>query len=275
MSAETPVKTAPVPQGVTRSERAVLDDRESGASGTKPFAAIAAITQRELQSTFYSPIAYVVGCIFLLVSGWFFVSQTLTPGHEASMRPLFELMAKVLVFALPILTMRAIADEFASGAIETLMTAPVSDTSVVLGKFMGVLAFYVALLATTVLHWILLAAYTDPMASVVIVGYVGMLLLGALFISIGIFASCCTRYQLLAAIIAMTLLAVLTLLANYGAEYLEQESLRAVCSYVNVFGHFSNFTKGIIDSASLIFFVTGTAFFLFLAVKVLESRRWR
>jgi ABC-2 type transport system permease protein len=238
--------------------------------------AVTAITQRELSSLFYSPIAYVVGFIFLLLTGWFFVSETLIPGNEASMRFLFEKMAGVLVFALPLLTMRSIADEFSSGAIETLMTAPVSDMSVVVGKFFGSLLFYMGLLAATLPHLILLNSYApDLVGSTVFTGYLGMILLGGLFIAIGIFASSCTRHQLLAAMIATGMLAILTFVVDYGAEYATRAAVRNVCAYLNIFGHFSDFSKGILDSKSIIFFVSGTVFFLFLGTKVMESRRWR
>ena len=96
--------------------------------------AITAITRRELQALFYSPIAYVVGFFFLLFVGLFFAAESLEAGQEASLRSLFDFMAKVLVFALPVLTMRSISDEFASGTIESLMTAPVSDAVVILGS---------------------------------------------------------------------------------------------------------------------------------------------
>lgn len=244
--------------------------------GSGSLIAIVALMQRELSSLFYSPIAYVVGFIFLLLTGHFFTSETLVPGNEASMRFLFEKMAGVLVFALPLLTMRSIADEFASGTIETLMTAPVSDLSVVLGKFLGSLLFYLGLLAATLPHVILLSRYApDLVGSTVVTGYLGMILLGAMFIAIGIFASSCTRHQLLAATMAIAILAVLTFVVDYGAEYARTDLTRNVCAYLNILGHFSDFSKGILDSKSLIFFASGSVFFLFLATKVMESRRWR
>ncbi|UCD27563.1 MAG: ABC transporter permease subunit [Planctomycetota bacterium] len=262
-------------QGVTQSERSQLDNNQDDRSRVAGGNAIPAIIQRELSSLFYSPIAYVVGFVFLLLTGYFFVTETLVMGGEASLRTLFERMAGVLVFALPMLTMRSVADEFATNTIETLLTAPVKDIHVILGKFTGTLLFYIILLATTLLHLFLMERYADPISSVIVVGYLGMVLLGALFVSIGIFASCCTRHQLLAAIIAIFTLAVFTFVADYGAEYAAQAWQRQVCAYLNILGHFSDFSKGIIDTRSLIFFLTGTGFFLFLAVKVLESRRWR
>jgi ABC-2 type transport system permease protein len=264
---------------VKTSEREALLGSQPAASeghGGGSLAAMAAIMQRELASLFYSPIAYVVGFIFLMLTGYYFVSETLIPGNEASMRFLFEKMAAVLVFALPLLTMRSIADEFSSGAIETMMTAPVSDMSVVMGKFMGALLFYLALLATTLPHLVLLGSYApDVVGSAVFSGYLGMVLLGAMFIAIGIFASSCTRHQLLAATIATAILAVLSFVVDYGAEYCSKMWQRSVCAYLNIFGHFGDFSKGIIDSKSVVFFISGTVFFLFLATKVMESRRWR
>ncbi|MBP7933514.1 MAG: ABC transporter permease subunit [Phycisphaerae bacterium] len=245
-----------------------------GLSGGGGMAAITAITQRELASLFYQPIAYVVGAIFLALVGHFFVTETLVPGQEASLRTLFERMAGVLVFALPLLTMRSIADDFASGTIETLMTAPVSETSVVVGKFLGALAFYVALLATTVLHVLLLASQ-KPVGTVILVGYLGMILLGGLFIAVGIFASSCTRHQLLAAILSVSILAVFTFVVDYLVEYAPWVWLRQACAGMNVLWHYADFGKGIIDTKSVLFFLSGIVFFLFLATKVMESRRWR
>lgn len=252
-------------------KREDLGDAHGGSSLT----AMLAITQRELSALFFSPIAYVVGCIFLGLTGLFFVYETIVPGNEASLRGLFERMAGILVFALPMLTMRSIADDYANGTIETLMTAPVTDTSVVLGKFFGSMVFYVLLLMTTLLHVILLTGYGNPVGTVVLAGYIGMVLLGGLFIAVGIFASSCTRHQLLAAMLAIAILAVFTFLVDYGAEYVGYAWGRQVCANVNIFWHFADFGKGIMDSKSVIFFLSGIVFFLFLATKVMESRRWR
>jgi ABC-2 type transport system permease protein len=268
-------------EGVTASERTSLHGSApqtsdaASAQGSGGASAMVAMTQRELASLFYSPIAYVVGFIFLVVTGYIFVTDTLEPGNEASMRTLFEWMAYLLVFAVPILTMRSVAEEFSSGAIEMLMTAPVSDGAVILGKFFGTLLFYCALLATTIPHLILMSIYAQPIFSVVLVSYLGMILLGGLFIAVGLFASSCTRHQLLAAIIAIAILSLLTFGADRLAERGGTLAIRSFGAYVNILGHFSDFAKGILDTGSLIFFVSGTVFFLFLATKVLESRRWR
>ena len=237
--------------------------------------AVAAITQRELSGLFFSPIAYVVGFVFLALTGYYFASEVLVPGNEASLRPLFERMAGLLVFALPLLTMRSIADEYASGTIETLMSAPVSDTAVVTGKFLGTFLFYGVLLAATLLHALVMALFASPIGSVAAVGYLGMLLVGGLFIAVGVFASACTRHQLLAAMLSVAVLALFTFVVDYGAEYAPLIWQRRVCANVNALWRFSDFAKGTIDSQSVVFFASGIVFFLFLATKVMESRRWR
>lgn len=235
---------------------------------------VMALTQRELAATFFSPVAYVVAAVFLVASGYIFMEETLQPGAEASVRIMLQSMASVLIFAVPLLTMRALSDEYASGTIEALMTAPVTDIEVVLGKFFGVLIFYVALLLTTLMHVALLAKYGAMDMGVLAYGYLGMLLLGALYVSIGLFASSLTRYQLVAALIGAGILGVFTLLVDsfavwYGGAW------RNVLGYINVLYRFEDFAKGLFDTKGLVFFLSGTAFFLFLTVKVLESRRWR
>lgn len=244
----------------------------AGASST---AAVAAMTQRELSALFFSPIAYIVGFVFLVLSGMYFTTDVLQPGNEASMRLLFERIAGLLVFALPLLTMRSVADEFASGSIETLMTAPITDAGVILGKFAGTTIFYLGLLATTVPHLLLMKAYAKPVGTEIVSGYIGLILLGAMFISVGLFASACTKHQLLAALIAVGVLSLFSFAADYAASQLRPGYLQDFCASLNIFDHFSNCNKGMIALGDLVFFLSNTCLFLFLAVKVLESRRWR
>ncbi len=233
-----------------------------------------AVTQRELAACFYSPIAYVMGFLFLLATGLYFILVTLKPGAEASLRPLFETMAVVLVFAMPLLTMRTLAEELGTGTIETLMTAPVTETQVILGKFLGVMAFYAAVLGATGIYLVIIAQHSQPEAGLVIFGYIGMLLLGGLYVSVGLFTSSCTRHQLLAAVLAAAVLAFITILTDQLGPLLP-DIWRKVLAGFNALGYFEDFSKGIFDTGSLTYFVAATVFFLFLATKVLESQRWR
>jgi len=236
---------------------------------------VGTLTQRELSVFFYSPIAYVVITVFLVVTGIFFISDNFLPGAEASLRITFgNYLPVILVFVVPMLTMRLLSEEFRGGTIETLMTAPVSEADVVLGKFCGTLVFYLVMLATTLLHVILVAAYGPLDVGLVLCTYVGLILLGALYISVGLFFSACTRNQVIAVVCSFVLLAVLTFLANYLAR--EQEgNLRVVLQHLSIMTHFQDFARGLFDINHLIFFLSTTALFLFGSVKVLESRRWR
>lgn len=232
------------------------------------------LAQRELAASFYSPVAYIVAAVFLFATGYLFMTRTLVEGGEATMRVLFDGIAILLIFAVPMLTMRLLADEFASGTIEALMTAPVTDVEVVLGKFLGVMAFFAALIVSTAVYAIILMMHGGRDLGAVLYGYLGMLLLGAFYVSVGLFASAITRYQLVAALVGIALLGLLTTAMDYFAG-LAGGDWRTTLSYVNVLHHFEDFSKGLFDTQSIVFFIAATLFFLFLAVKVLESRRWR
>jgi len=232
------------------------------------------LARRELGSYFVSPMAYIVGAMFLLASGLWFFYDIFVPGHEASLRSLFESMAYIMVFAVPLLTMRLISDELQSGTIETLMTAPVTDAEVILGKFLGVMVFYLALLACTGVFLALIFIYGQPDAGVAVMGYVGMILLGSAFVAVGLFASTLTRYQLVAAIVSAAILAafviVMQLVVAHGPKPWNE-----LAAKLNAMTYFRDFSRGMFDSRGLVFFLTAAGLFLFLSVKVLESRRWR
>ncbi|MFA6135091.1 MAG: ABC transporter permease [Phycisphaerae bacterium] len=232
------------------------------------------LARRELASCFYSPMAYVVGALFLLAAGLWFFHKLFVPGNEASLRPLFEAMAYIMVFASPLLTMRLLSDEYRSGTIETLMTSPVSDAAIIMGKFLGVLVFYMILLASTGVFMALIAIYGQPDPGVAVMGYLGMILLGAAFLSVGIFASAVTPHQLVAAIVAIAILSVMVilmhLLVGYGGEPWNYLAAR-----MDVMSYFKDFSRGVLDTRAVIFFLSFTGLFLFLSVKTLESRRWR
>ena len=232
------------------------------------------LARRELAGYFYSPMAYVIGALFVLASGLWFFHKIFIPGNEASLRPLFEAMAYIMVFAVPLLTMRLMTDEVRTGTIETLLTAPVTDTEVIMGKFLGVLAFYIALLAATVGFLVLMIVFGQPDPGVALTGYLGMLLLGAAFIAVGLFASTLTSYQLVAAIVAVAILAAFSLLAQALVAY-APAPLNELAARLNVMTYFRDFSRGVFDTRGLVFFLTATGMFLFLSVKTLESRRWR
>ena len=235
---------------------------------------VGTLTRRELSVFFYSPIAYVVIALFLIVTGIFFSLFNFQPGQEASLRETCRFLPYILVFIIPMLTMRLLSEEFHSGTIEPLMTAPVSDTQVVLGKFLGTFVFCLILLATTVLHAVVIAAYGPLDVGLLLCTYLGLILLSALYVAVGLFFSACTRNQVIAVLCSFILLAIFTFLAELGATRYEGY-IRLLLQHLSIPAHVADFTRGLLDTTHLVFFITTTAFFLFLTVKVLESRRWR
>ena len=232
------------------------------------------LARRELAGYFFSPMAYVIGALFLLGSGMWFFHAIFRAGHEASLRPLFESMAYIMVFATPLLTMRLISDELHTGTIETLMTAPVTDTQVILGKFLGVMGFYLVLLAATGVFLALIAIYGQPDPGVAVVGYLGMILLGGAYLAVGLFASTLTPYQLVAAIVSIAILSVFGILMQLLTIH-APEPFSHVAARLNAMTYFKDFSRGMLDTRGLVYFGSGIFLFLLLSIKTLESRRWR
>jgi ABC-2 type transport system permease protein len=232
------------------------------------------IARRELAGYFVSPMAYVIGALLLLTSGLWFFHRIFIPDQQASLRPLFEAMAYIMVFVVPLLTMRQLSEEYQSGTVETLMTIPVTEAQVILGKFLGVMGFYLVLLATTSILLITMAAFGQPDAGLVTMGYLGMILLGALFVAIGLLASTATSYQLVAAVAGIAICAAVAILpqsiVSRGGEPWSQLAQR-----FSAMNHFDDFSRGVFDTRGVVFFVSAAAIFLYLSVKTLESKRWR
>jgi len=232
------------------------------------------IARRELSSYFISPMAYVAMFLFLLANGLFFM-QDFQPGQPVGMRAIFDWMVWLLVFVTPVLCMGLLAQEWASGTIETLMTAPVGEHDVVLGKFLGSLAFLLVLLAPTLLYVVMLAIYGRPDIGPIFSGYLGIILVGALFIAIGLFCSSLTRSQIVAAVVAAAILAVITLVPMFASERAGLPAFWRRLSQAMVFQRYTDFSRGVIDTSHFVFFLATTGVFLFLSTKVLESRRWK
>ncbi len=237
----------------------------------------AVIGRRELTSYFYSPVAYVTMTVFIALCGFIFWSD-FAPGRPASMRNLFEWTVWLLVFATPIVCMGSIAQEWTTGTIETLMTAPVSDTDVVIGKFLGAFAFVLLLPLPTILYVIPLwrfSMFGHPDLGPILSGYLGIILTASLFVAIGLFCSSLTRNQVVAAVSSAALLFILTIVPWWvGGSTMLPDAWRDVFNQF-VFTRYTDFSRGVIDSGNVIFFLVGTGLFLFLTIKVLEARRWK
>jgi ABC-2 type transport system permease protein len=240
---------------------------------------VLATFRRELRAYFFSPITYVVLCFFLVVSGAIFIGLIfiLNDPRSPGGPPLgffFRTTWLVLLLVVPVLTMRLISEELRSGSIEVLMTAPVTEGQVIAGKFLAGLIFYGFLWLPTVTYGLSLRLYETMDWGPVGAGYLGILLIGSLFVAIGLFASAMTRSQLLAAIMTFASLLPFFLISMFQ-ELTANDVVKKVFEYINVGAHIDEFADGIVDSRRLVFYLSGTVFFLFLAGRALEDKKWR
>ncbi len=233
------------------------------------------IARRELLSFFYSPIAYVVLGLFGFGSALIFFSS-FGPSEPAELRPTLEGLIWLLIFLVPAISMRLISEEFRSGTVEVLMTSPVLDIEVVVGKWLGALGFFSVLLLPILVLAFVLEFNGAPDWGPILTGMIGLLLVAALYLSIGTFASALTQNQIIAFIVTVLIICLLTILMFFlpRAAWVPPNLARALM-YVNVNQQFDTFNKGLLAMPNLIFFASSILLFLFLAVKTLESRRWR
>ncbi|MCC6580316.1 MAG: ABC transporter permease subunit [Phycisphaeraceae bacterium] len=233
------------------------------------------IAKRELTSLFYSPIAYVVMGLFAVGTTMIFM-MSFGPSQPASLRQTLGGVIWLLIFLAPAISMRLLAEEIRSGTIETLMTAPISDTQVILGKWFGAMAFYALLLLPLVILAAVLEIKGDPDYGPIFTGLVGLLLVGGFYLAIGTFASAVTQNQIIAFLITLFIICFFTLVMFFlpQAGFIGNR-LRSVLYYLNVNSQFEDFNKGLLSLTNAVYFLSGIALFLFLAVKLLESKRWR
>ncbi len=225
---------------------------------------------KEFKDYFISPIAYIVIAIFLLITGWFFFMTFFLFG-QAEMRGFFSLLPIVFSFVIPAVTMRLFSEEMNVGSYETLMTLPVSQKNVVVGKFLAATAFVGAMLLPTVAYPVCISFLGDLDWGPVIGGYVGAMCLGASFCAIGLFASSLTRNQIIAFIIGMVICFALTMFDQM--LFFFPRNLVGFISYLGAQFHFENIAKGIVDSRDLLYFLSVVFIALFGTHIVLEEKR--
>lgn len=236
---------------------------------------ICAIAQRELLSLFCSPIGYIVIAGFLFVTGLtVLMTGSFAPGKPATLRDVFFWTPWLLTAIVPAISMRALSEEYRNGTIETLMTAPVGDWHLVLGKYWASLLFYVVMLLPTLVYLILMEVYGSPDWGASLAAYLGLLLIGLTFTAFGLFASSLTGNQVVAWMLGCVPLLVFACLGHFIPQFVEGW-LRTVFQQANVIGRFDEFSRGLITTDGVVFFVASAVLFLFLTVKVVESRRWR
>lgn len=234
---------------------------------------VAAIFNRELLALFCSPVAYVVLAGFLLITG-ILASNAFQSGGTASLRVVFALSPYVLALIIPAITMRLISEEYRSGTIEALMTAPVTDGQMVLGKYLAALVFYALMLAATLVYLALMLVFGNPDLGAALSAYVGLLLMGTMFVAVGIFGSSLTSNQIVAWMVAAVPLIVLVWFAGFFSGWVEgwwREVFRAIDIRLML----DQTNRGLLTTETVAFFLGLAAYFLFLSVKVVESRRWR
>jgi ABC-2 type transport system permease protein len=232
---------------------------------------ILTIYRRELRSYFNSPVAYVVIVVFLAIVGWFF-SSNLFLMNVASMRVIFELVPLVFLFFIPAITMRLLAEEQKTGTLELLTTRPVRDSEIVLGKFLAAWVLVAITLLPTLLYVIVLAFLGPLDVGPVVSGYLGLLLMAAVYIGIGLLASSLTENQIVAFITGFLVILALFLL-NKVLIYVP-EGLASTFEFLGIDYHFSNIARGVVDSRDLIYFASLMGFSLLLATMSLERRKW-
>lgn len=229
------------------------------------------IALREFKSYLASPMAYVVTGIFLVLTGFLFSISPATY-FETSIRGFLGIGSILLLLLASVLTMRLLAEERKMGTLELLLTAPVRDSEVILGKFLGSLGILTAMLALTLYYPILLRLFGDPDWGPIATGYLGLFLLGSVSLAVGLFASSLTSNQLVAAVVAGGILFALWFLGT--AADLLPEALGEVIGYLSLSYHFPDFMRGVIDTRGIIYYLSITVLFLFLAIRSLESSRW-
>ncbi len=249
---------------------------------------VTTIAGKELRGYFGSPVAWVMMGLFAVLFGYFYnvyLAVFLSPMrsqfgappvqnvNSEMIRPLLQNASVLILFLLPMMTMRTYSEEKLSGTIELLLTAPVTDVEIILGKFLGAIGLYAGLLLVTAIYIGLLFGVGAPEWRPILSGYVGLLLLGACFISVGLFISSLTKNQMVAGA-ATFVVALMFWIISWFADS-SGPTTAAILNYLSVTQHFDDFGKGVIDTKHIVFYLSFIAFGLFLTLKSVDSERWR
>ncbi len=254
---------------------------------------ILAIAGKELRAYFHSPIAYLVLAIYSILCGFFFYSITATfviesfrmqmggggmPPinlNEMIIRQLFQGILTVIMalFLLPVVSMRLYAEEKRTGTMELLLTSPLTDLEIIIGKFLGAMALYMVIVLLTFLDIGLLFLYGNPEPKPLIANAIGYILFGGALLALGMWVSSFTKNQIIAAVVAAALFLILYVLDWVSA--FSSSTFGRVASYLALPTHFENFTKGVIDSSDLIYFLSVIVVGIFLTARSVEAMKGR
>lgn len=231
------------------------------------------IAWKETKSYFSTPTAYVVGAMFLTLTGIFFVFDITQPFAEASVRGVVTWSTFFIVFMAPLLTMRLLAEEQKMGTLELLLTSPVRDWEVVIGKYIASLLTLLATLSFTLFYVILLFGFASPDIGPLLSAYLGLVLFGAASLAIGIMASSLSGNQIVAAVVGTGILLVLSFVDRISG--ILTGTFAEVVNGISMNAHFTDFTRGVLDTSHIVYYLSIVAVFLFITVRSLETRRWR
>ncbi len=235
---------------------------------------IGIISRKELKFYLTSPMAYVVTAVFLVLTGTFFTMYLAGTNYsDTSIRGFLSAGQILILLFAAILTMRLIAEEKKLGTWELLLTVPVRDSEIIVGKFLGSLAVLSGMLVLTFYYPILLIVFGDPDMGPIFTSYLGLFLLGCVSLAIGLFASSLTSNQIVAAVVAGGILFALWFLGMAGS--FAPGALGEVLSYLSLSHHFPDFMRGIVDTKAVVYYLSVTALFLYMAIRSTETDRWR
>lgn len=228
------------------------------------------IFRREFMHYFVTPIAYIVIAIFLILTGWFFFS-TFFLYSQADLRNFYSLLPIIFSFIIPMITMRLFSEEYNVGSYETLVTMPVTDRDIILGKFFAALAFIAVMLLPTIGYAISVSFLGELDWGPVVGGYIGALLLGAAFSAVGLFSSALTKNQIIAFIIGMIICFSLTMIDKI--LFFLPESMLGFFQFIGADYHFGNVSRGILDTRDTLYFVSVVFVALYGTFLVLQEKK--
>ena len=228
---------------------------------------------KELKSYFVSPIAYIFIIVYLILTNFLFF-QTFFINNQAEMRSYFELLPYIFLIFVPAITMRTWAEEKRSKTFELLLTLPLKDAIIVAGKFFAALTFLTITLIFSLTVPVTVAILGNPDIGVIIGGYFGAIMLGAAYISIGMWISSLTENQIIALIGGVVVILLFLIIGHPLVVYFVPSELVNILTYIGLAGHFESICRGVIDSHDVVYYCSVIAFFLFLNVQSLESRKW-
>ncbi len=227
------------------------------------------IFKKEVRAYFSSPVAYIVITVFLLISGWFFSTSLFLVG-QASLRNVFSIIPFVFTFFVPAITMRLLAEEKKTGTFELLVTMPVSDLEVVVGKYLAAMVLLVVAIALTLTFALTVGTLGNADGGVITAGYIGLVLLGAGYVAVGILASSLTENQIVAFILSFMIIFALSLVDK--VLLFVPESLATVFEYLSAEYHFNNIARGVLDTRDLVYYASLILLGLYFAARALQKR---